>query len=534
MEITAQKRKQQLWLTGAAGIAAAGLIALLVNVLGSWISYRVDLTQQHAYSLSKASRKLVRDLQDPVVIKAYFTPELPPPYNLFERYTRDLLAEYRAASRGQVRFEFALANPPEEFEKRAGEAGLVPIQFEQVGADQIQVKRGYMGLVLYHRDKTESLPIIKNVQQLEYDLTSRIAKMAARTRKVIAMTSGHGEIPWDPSRVKLAGDLADLYDFKAVALPSTAPITADALVILGPSQKMDEKSIWAIDQAIMRGMPAAFLIDIKSFTPGRFYVSPLDAGLHDLLKHYGVQLGDHLIYDAQCESIGVQQTMAGFSFNTRMRYPYIPLVDRILNTHPVGRGLEAVALPFVTSVEPVANLPSGVHFSPLLYTTQRSYSNSTLTAGSVAPNAIPRPAPDAPHGMYSVGGVLDGVLSSYFQSRPSPVPGETLVGTSPATSLVVIGTARLVDPSMGGLTGDEALMSNILAYLSKDETLIGIRSKGEIVRPLRPLSGRWQRVVKYGTVLGAALLAAAVGLWRWRSRQAWKIKLQSSFTPKGA
>src|SRR4029077_10079737 len=164
-------------------------------------------------------------LSDPVIVKAYFTPDLPPPYNAYERYVRDLLAEYRSASRGNVRFEFALPSPPAEFEKKAAEAGLMPIQFEQVGSDQVQIRRGYMGLVLFHHDKSETLPIIKDVQQLEYDITSRIAKMAVRDKKSIALTSGHGEIQWNKGQSKLASDMSDLYDLRDMPLPisATAP-----------------------------------------------------------------------------------------------------------------------------------------------------------------------------------------------------------------------------------------------------------------------------------------------------------------------
>src|SRR4029077_4148986 len=146
--------------------------------------------------------------------------DLPPPYNIYERYARDLLVEYRSASHGRVRFEFALQNPPEEFEKKASEAGLIPIQFEQRGSDQLQIRRGYMGLVLFHRDKSETLPIVKDVQQLEYDITSRIAKMAQRSKKLILVTSGHGEAAWQTSQSKLAGDLSELYTLKDIPLPA--------------------------------------------------------------------------------------------------------------------------------------------------------------------------------------------------------------------------------------------------------------------------------------------------------------------------
>jgi len=139
-------------------------------------------------------------------------------------------------SRGKVRFEFAPASPPAEFERKAGEASLMPVQFEQVGSDQFQVRRGYMGLVLFHRDKSETIPIIKMCKHLEYDITSRIAKMAVRVKKSVAVTSGHGEIEWQKGSSKLAEDMKDLYDLRDTPLPlsTTAPWTVDALARGGP------------------------------------------------------------------------------------------------------------------------------------------------------------------------------------------------------------------------------------------------------------------------------------------------------------
>jgi gliding-associated putative ABC transporter substrate-binding component GldG len=536
MAITIQERRKQFALTSAAGLAMAALMAVLVNLLGNWVFLRLDLTGNRAYSLSPSSRKLVRDLSDPVIVRAYFTPDLPAPYNAYERYVRDLLAEYRAASHGKVRFEFALPNPPADFEKKASEARLLPLQFEEMGSDQLQIRRGYMGLVLFHRDKSETLPVVKDVQQLEYDITSRIAKMAVRNKKTIALASGHREISWETGRTKLAQDVADLYDLKPVPLPpgTTTPLEADALLVAGPQQKMDDKSFWVIDQAIMHGIPTAFLVDIKDLRVDQFMVTPNDSGLGGLLQHYGIALGNRLVYDAQCETIGLTQNLGGFAFNTSMRYPYIPLIDRIVTIHPIARGLDTVALPFTTTVEAVQPLPAGVHFTSLFFTSPKSWLAPDRPYASVSPTAIPMPGRDDPHGPYSVGGVLEGMFTSYFEGKPIPLAGQTLVGTSPKTQIFVLGTARVLDPTLPQFPGTDGLVSNVLAYLSKDEVLLGVRSKGDIIRPLNPSSGPVREIVKYGTVFGVTVLPVVLGLWCWRRRQIWRQIITATYAPKPA
>jgi gliding-associated putative ABC transporter substrate-binding component GldG len=531
---TVQARKRQLVWTSAAGLGLLAVIVVLLNALASVFFLRLDLTGHHAYSLSPASKRLVRTLDDPVIVKAFFTPDLPAPYNAYQRYVRDLLTEYRAASRGKVRFEFVLPHPAQDFERKAAEANLNPLQFEEVGSDQLQIRRGYMGLVLYHRDRSEVLPVIKDVQQLEYDITSRIAKMANRAKKVIAVTSGHGEHRWQTPQSNLANDLSELNELKDWALPpsTTAPFAADAILVAGPRQKVDEKSLWAIDQALMRGIPVAFLVDIKNLMVGQFMVTSQDAGLGDLLQRYGVQVGDRLVYDAQCETISVTQNIGGLSFTTSLRYPFIPLVTQMARSHPLTRGLETVGLPFATTIEPVTKLPPGVRFTPLFISSPRSWLATASPYASVSPTNIPNPGRDEPHGPYTLGGLLEGSFTSFFQGKASPVPEQNLIGTSPRTSLFVLGTGRVLDPNLPQFLGSEALVSNILAYLSKDDVLIGIRSKGEIIRPLKPVPRAVREVVKYGVVIGVALLPVALGLWRWRSRERWRRTIGAAFAEK--
>ena len=192
-------KQKQFALNSAAGVLLMGVILVLVNILFNWVYLRWDLTRHHAYSLSPASKKLVRQLEDPVLIKAYITPDLPPPYNTYSRYVKDILTEYRNASHGRVRFEFVPPEPVKDFEDQAMSASLSPMQFTQMASDQMQIRRGFMGMVLMYRDRMETLPVIKTPEQLEYELTSRISRMTRKSKKEIATILGHNETP-------LAGD----------------------------------------------------------------------------------------------------------------------------------------------------------------------------------------------------------------------------------------------------------------------------------------------------------------------------------------
>jgi gliding-associated putative ABC transporter substrate-binding component GldG len=525
---TLQQRKKMLALTSATGLGLLAVVLILVNLLSNWVPMRWDITAHHAYSLSPASRKLVSHLDDPIIVKAFFTPDLPAPYNSFGRYVKDMLTEYHAASNGKVRYEFELTQPAKNFEDRALQAGLVPIQFEQMGNDQFQIRRGFMGLVLYYRDHTEILPVVKRIEGLEYDLTSRMARMVQKQKKTILLTAGHGESAWRsaPSS-KLAPDLAQLYNLEDLPLPqmSTAAFQADALVVVGPKQKFDDASLWALDQAIMRGIPTVFLVDTKNFAMGQFMMSPQETGLKDLLASYGVKLGDQLVYDAQCETVNMTQNVGGFSFTSSLRYPYVPSVTQFDRSQSLVQGLETVAFPFAVALEPLNN---GTVFTPLFKSSVQSWLAPKNTY-SVAPNHIPQPGPQDPQGPFILGALLHGSFKSYFTGKPIPVPGQTLIGTSPAMDLIVLGTSHQLDPALPDFPGNEALISNIFSYAVHDETLVGIRSKGEIIRPLKPVSSAQKEVVKLLCLLGVPLLVIVWGLARWKQRQNWRQTITAGF-----
>ena len=86
-------------------LAVVGCLVLL-NVIGVRAFARFDLTREKIYTLSQASKETMAALEEPVTVSAYFTENLPPPYASNARYVRDLLEEYRAASKGKLSFEF--------------------------------------------------------------------------------------------------------------------------------------------------------------------------------------------------------------------------------------------------------------------------------------------------------------------------------------------------------------------------------------------------------------------------------------------
>jgi len=155
-------------------------ILILVNLVSLSIFTRIDLSKGKVYSLSKASKQVAKNLEDRLVIKAYFSKNLPGEYADARRYTEDLLAEYQAYSKGRLRFEFLDPSDEDGLKEEAGKNQIYPVQMRVVENDKLEIREVYLGLAFLFQDKTESIPLVQNTRGLEYDITKLIKKITAQ------------------------------------------------------------------------------------------------------------------------------------------------------------------------------------------------------------------------------------------------------------------------------------------------------------------------------------------------------------------
>ena len=132
-------------------------ILILLNIVSVRWFGRIDMTANGQFTLADASKRLMQSLDDKVTVKAYFTEDLPAPYNNHRRMLLDQLNEYRAYSKGNFQFEF-IDPSGEKGEKEAQQQGIGPVQVQVVKEDKFEVKRAYMGLVFLYEDRKEVLP----------------------------------------------------------------------------------------------------------------------------------------------------------------------------------------------------------------------------------------------------------------------------------------------------------------------------------------------------------------------------------------
>ncbi|PYO79548.1 MAG: hypothetical protein DMD67_02495 [Gemmatimonadetes bacterium] len=182
-KLTAHGPSVQRLRLGTVLLAAA---VVVVNLFGGNIGGRLDLTPGRAYTLSPATRQVLRTLPDLVTIKLFVSAELPAEVTFLKRDVDDLLRDYRAAGRGNVKLVIQDPATDSSARRDAGALGIDPVQFNVLGQGELQVKQGYLGIAIRYADGVKTIPFVQQTGDLEYRLTSDIRALTRPERPTIA------------------------------------------------------------------------------------------------------------------------------------------------------------------------------------------------------------------------------------------------------------------------------------------------------------------------------------------------------------
>ncbi len=519
---------------------------ILLNIISLRFFGRLDVTRDGAYTLAAATKDTMKSLEEPVTVTAYFTENLPAPYSSNARYVRDLLEEFRAASKGKLAFEFIdpaaqetdqdketkrevkqdifgrRFREPTSVEKELTSAGVQPVEIRVIEDDQQQTKRAYMGLVIKHHEKKEVIPVVKGVEGLEYDLTSLIRKMTRSRMPVIGVLQGHQGPSLQEKLQFLQTALSQTYEVRPVELGDKDRFDSalDALLVIGPKTALSAAEIKALDQFLMAGKSAALFLDTLQVDLRAFAPAEASHGLTQLLSTYGITIGDRLVADVASASINVSERRGYMMVQMPVPYPFLPIVKHLEGSSAITKGLAEVVFPFVNEVSVKAI--DGVQSEVLAQSSSKSWLEPK------PPNVDPRrdwqTSPPTFDGAHPLMVQLSGKLKSHFAaeaSQSAPGASPVLTESKGESRLIVVGTSAVIqDDVMHMSRGNQTLLLNVADWLVLDPALLAMRSRGLQLATLKPeLSEGTRNAVKFGNALGLPLLLAVFGLVRWRMRE---------------
>jgi gliding-associated putative ABC transporter substrate-binding component GldG len=524
--------KKKPWsATAISNLVLVAAILVVINLIGVRLFTRLDLTENRIYTLSQASRKTVANLHDRLTVKAYFSRDLPPPYNANARYLQDALEDYRSYGGGKFHFEFVDPGSEEKLEREAQAYRIPPVQVNVMAKDKLEVKKVYMGLVLIYQDKHEAIPLIQNVTNLEYDLTSTIKRLTAEKLRKVGILTGFGGPDFQNDLEQAKNLLAKNYQVVPVSLSGNDLIDPDieTLLIIGPTEKFDDWAKFVIDQYIMNGGKVAWLINKVNARLQESQAIPNNLQLDDLTRQYGFVVNNNLITDAQCGVINVQQRQAFFTIRNMVQYPPFPEIRHFNDKSPIVKDLESMMLFFPSSIDTLSPSAKGLQAIPLFYSSDRT----RVQQGRYDINPMSRAVKE---GFSESGKLLAvayvGSFESFFAGKSIPQPTDsavappnvTIVERSPETRMVIVGDGNFAQDAYASHSTNPIFFMNTVDWLTQDSDLMQIRSREAAIRPLREVSDATKQTVKLANIIGPPVLVVLLGVIRWLFRRQRKVR----------
>ena len=520
------------------------LIVLVLNVIGSFVFTRFDLTSEKRYTLSPTTKEILGNLDDYVYFKVYLEGDFPAGFKKLRRETKEMLDEFRAYTK-YVDYEFINpsestdANERNDIYKQLYQAGLNPTDMVVKNSDGSSKQMViWPGALVSYRNKSEiPIDLLENqlgqsseealnasMQNLEFRLIDAVKKVTRLQKPTIAFVQGHGELEvkdvydivqtfgqnYNVDSVTIGGKIDALIDRTqhedrdVKAFPRY-----DAIIIAKPTQPFDERDKFLIDQYIMHGGKVLWLVEPVYATMDSLQSQEStigmeqDLNLDDMLFKYGVRLNRDLLLDLTCAALPIRTgQVAGQAQLEFFRWYYFPLLQAA-SDHPMVRHMNAIKADFVSSVDATTSA-GGIEQIPLLKT-------SDYTKVSGAPVfislAMLRQAPDKR--MFNSKGkdvayLLKGSFPSLYANR---IPQEIVddqatdfMEESKPTAMIVVADGDIIrnqidirtrkplplgfDQYTQNTYANKEFIENAISYLVDGEGLIDIRSRELKVRLL--------------------------------------------------
>lgn len=513
MKTSSQKNIKTLLITIA--------ILIALNIAGTFIFHRFDLTNDKRYTLSPTSLNIVKQVHNPLSVKIYMQGDLPPEFKRLQQETQQLLEEFQAYNKN-IYFEFVnpMENEDESMDmiKELYRKGLTPINITVDDKGKQSQAMVFPWAIATYDNREVNIPLLKNqmgasttqkvigsVQHLEYSIADALNKITKEKQKKVAIIKGNGEMK-EIFMAKFLMQIRESYHIGPFTLDSVAknPIgTLDALkkydlaIIAKPTEAFTDSEKQVLDQFIINGGKTLWLVDQVNAEMDSLYnqsgatlAFPRDLNLNDMFFKYGFRITPDLVKDERGSPIKLASGEQGSATQYQeFNWKYAPEVHPE-SKHPIVKNLGGIKFDFAN---PIDTLKNGIKKTVLLQSSP--YSKKIGTPAEINLNIVTEET--SPNDYLNKGNIplsvlLEGDFHSMYENRVLPFEQKTFLTKGKATKMIVISDGDLVrnqldknltpvelgyDQRSGNLYDNKDFLMNCVNYLLDDTGLINIRSK---------------------------------------------------------
>ena len=494
------------------------VLLILVNVVSSKVYQRFDLTKDNRYTLSKASKSLVSNLDSPLIIDVFLEGDFPSEFRLLQTEVKQIIDEFQLET-NQIFINYI--NPIEDETTRERnieeltKSGLEPYISTNNSSGKVTKEIIFPWAFANYKDETVKIPLLKrsitqglqqqintSVQALEYGFADGFSKLLSPKAKKIAILKGNGELD-DLYMADFLKTMQPYYNIAPFTLDSVATNPQgtldnlkqyDLIIAAKPSDPFSENEKLVLDQYTMYGGKSLWLTEAVIMDKDSLYndagtgVSIMrDLKLNDFFFKYGIRINPSLVKDLYSAPIMLAIGEGSQAQLQALQWQYSPLAASNPN-HPITKNLDLVKYDFAS---PIDTLKNDIDKSILLQSSPQSKlegAPATISLRNITE------APDESTfklGPQNLAVLLEGEFTSVYDKRILPFKVKGFKAKSASTKMVVISDGDVIkndvvrnrpqelgfDQLTGKAFGNKEFLLNTINYLLDDTGLINIRSK---------------------------------------------------------
>lgn len=463
------------------------IIFILANYLISFISFRLDLSNGKAYTLSDSTKKLINNLDDVVNIKFYVSSDLPTRLLPLKSEVIDLLNEYKSLNRGKILIKVLDPKKDRKALSDAKESGIPELSFSQLDQDKYAVTSSYFGMEMDYGNKKEIIPQLTDFESLEYNLSASIYKMVKKELSKIGIV-GQVNFP-DPQQDQLAtlkNIIGKQFDINYLNLSDSSIKSIDQnvktiLLFDSNNKEYNENEIGILKNYLDKGGKALIFID-GIWISDNLSTTPAKSNLFSLVEDFGITVKNNLI-------LSTSASLVNFGNTLLIPYPFWLRTNVFNKNFSYFSNIGQLTFPWVSSID--IKKKSGAENEYLIKTGNRSWEQKG--SFNLNPQGLAQPNEN-----------------DFKQFVIGAISGRKNGG-----KIAVIPSSRFIlEKFLGQSTDNVEFVLNILNDLASDGALSGIRSRTVSFYPLPDLPENQKDIFRYLNIFLLPALFTVLGAYR--------------------
>ncbi|MCF7906320.1 GldG family protein [Patescibacteria group bacterium] len=470
------------------------ILLISINLIAFNLFLRFDFTKTKQYSVSNSTVEILKNIENNVNIKVFFTKDLPANLVDLYQYTEDILKEYEAYSKGRVNIKFLDPNTDEKIAEEAKNLGIQELQLNDIKKDEFAIKKGYLGIQISYQEKQEVIPVVQNISNLEYDITSIILRLTREESKNVGFISDYG-VESDYSIIKEI--LSENYETSDINLKEIENIeNIDTLIFPSPKEELQEEDINKLHNYLTNGGNLAVFVNNYDIGEGLEPVENIH-GLNKFLEKYNIEIDNNLVLDKSNMKI----PFGGGFLTYFLPYPFwIEVKETGFETNnPIFENLNKLLFPWSSSIK---ILDGNSNTRSFIKTTSHAWEQKENF--NLDPNSIEESEKLERYNL--------AVFSNIKNEINIEAESENIENKD--SNLAVFGSSRIISDSIIQTNSENIIFfENLVDYLTEGESLISIRTKNIASYPIKELDSNKKNIIKFVNIIFPTLLISLFGVY---------------------